>query len=229
MNIRISTPALEGVYQASKWLKIQVLAEKEELSDLFHRLGSFEIYPLTGLLNESQVPMAKELFLEECGNWVDLLKRGFIPSEPQLRKVLACAWSANADAVWLQKVPGEKYLMKISEPVVQVQAHSFTYSDADGVFRPMSMGQNAIFWGIQISYPQIYQNPKTMELLKVGESPNAELFSEARRWVRDMTRPTPFVVGGLKTNVPIRLGKNCFSWISSHPQLKEQGILVHGS
>jgi hypothetical protein len=93
----------------------------------------------------------------------------------------------------------------------------------------MSMGVKAIFWGIQISYPQIYQDPKSMELLKVGESNNSELFALVRSWVRDATRPTPFVVSGMKTNVPIRLGKQCFSWIGAHPQLKEQGIVVHGS
>ena len=226
---RISTPSQEGFYQASKWLKFQVLIDQNELDDLFQRMGSFGIYPLTGLLDESQVLLPQEAFLSEYGSWIEGLQRGVIPSDAQLRKILACAWSADSNALWLQSVPKEKFLMKISQPVIQCQAHSFTYSEADGVFRPMSMGLKAIFWGIQISYPQIYQDPKTMELLKVGESVNSHLFSTIRQWVRDATRPTPFVVSGLKTNVPIRIGKQCFAWIDAHPQLKEQGIIVDGS
>ena len=229
MNLRLSTPSEEGVYQASKWLKFQILVDKEELKTLFSQLGSFGIYPLTGLLNESQIPTPHEVFLEEYGSWIEGLKQGIVPTDAQLRKVLACAWSKDPNALWLQKVPGEKFLMKISEPVIQCQAHSFTYSEVDGVFRPLSMGLNAIFWGIQISYPQIYQHPKTMELLKVGESENSEMFTTIRQWVRDSTRPTPFVVNGVKTNVPIRLGKECFSWIHSHPELIKQKLAIHGT
>jgi len=218
---RISTPSQEGFYQASKWLKFQVLVDRSELSELFQRMGNFGIYPLTGLLDEPQVLMPKETFLSEYGSWIGGLQQGIIPTDVQLRKILACAWSADANALWLQPVPKEKFLMKISQPVIQCQTHSFTYSEVDGVFRPMSMGLNAIFWGIQISYPQIYQDPKSMELLKVGESANSYLFSTIRQWVRDVTRPTPFVVSGLKTNVPIRTGKQCFAWIDAHSQLKQ--------
>ncbi len=132
----------------------------------------------------------------------------------------------DLDAMWLQPVADGRFLMKIGKPVIQIQAHFFTYSSLDGVFRPMTMGPESIFWGLQFSFPQIYQNPKTMELLEVEESANSELFQKVRRWVRDATRATPFVVEGKKVNATIRIGKNCFSWIKNHPQLaaKKLGI-----
>jgi hypothetical protein len=219
MSLRVSQLALEGIYQGSKFLKIQVLCDREELKALFERLGEFWLFHLTGLGDGE--PIGQERFLEEYGKWVEGLKRGEVVEDGELKKVLAAALTKDLNALWKQEAGG-KFLVKMARPVVQVQAHFFTYSAIDGVFRPMTMGAGSIFWGLQFSFPQIYQDPKTMEFFET----DLQLFEEIRRWMRDFTRPTPFVVGGVKTNVPIRLGKNCFSWIGAHPQLKGQGISV---
>ncbi len=220
MTLRISTPAQEGNYQGSKFLKYQVLCDVEELKGLFERLAPFWTFPLTGLIEKENLPLPQDRFIKEYASWIDGLKQGKIPTDADLRKILACAFTADLDALWLQEVPGNRFLVKIAKPVVQVQAHYFTYSNIDGVFRPMSMGVGSVFWGIQLSYPQIYQDPKTMELLEVEESPNLELFQKIKSWVRDATRATPFIVEGKRVNAPIRIGKNCFSWIEQHPQLR---------
>lgn len=225
MTLKVSTPHLEGVYQGSKYLKYQVLADLNELKNLFDRLEPFYIYPLTGLGDGE--PIDPECFFIQYSSWIEKLKTGQVPADQELRSVLACAFTRELDALWKQEIPGGRYLMKMGKPVIQVQAHFFTYSPIDGVFRPMTMGSSNIFWGLQFSFPQIYQEPKTMELLEVEESPNRDLFQTIKEWVRDQTRPTPFIVDGKKTNVPIRLGKNCFSWINSHPQIREQKIGVH--
>jgi hypothetical protein len=223
MTLRISTLADEGVYQGSKYLKFQVLCDVEELKGLFD--GSFTIYPLTGLRDGA--PIEPEQFLEEYGTWVEELKQGRVPTDAALRRMLAAAFTAEPDALWKQEVPGNRFMIKMAKPVVQVQAHFFTYSPIDGVFRPMTMGTENIFWGLQFSFPQIYQDPKTMEFFEIDESPNAELFQKIKLWVRNETRATPFMVDGKRVNVPIRLGKNCFSWIHNHPQLIEQKIGVY--
>lgn len=225
MTLKTSTPALEGVYQGSKYLKFQVLCDAEELRVLFDAVEPCWIFPLTGVGDGKAIE--KERFITEYSTWIDGLKVGKMPSDVDLRRILAAALTVELDALWKQEVPGGRFIVKMAKPVVQVQAHFFTYSDLDGVFRPNTMGAKNIFWGLQFSFPQIYQDPKTMELLEVEESPNAELFQKIKLWVREYTRATPFVVGGKKTNVPIRLGKNCFSWIHNHPQLIEQGIDVH--
>ncbi len=227
MSLRISTPEKEGVYQGSKYLKFQVLCNEEELKHLFEKLGTFSIYLLTGLHEGEPIPHAQ--FLAEYRSWIEELKAGRTPTDQALRRVLASAWTVEEDALWKQEVPGKKYIVKVAKPLVQVQAHFFTYSSLDGVFRPMTMGPGNIFWGIQFSFPQIYQDPKTLELLEVEECPNAELFQKIKEWVRNDTRATPFLVGGKKTNVPIRLGKGCFSWIHLHPDLIQQQIGVHAN
>lgn len=227
MSLRVSTPEKEGVYQASKYLKYQVLCEVDELARLLESLSPFSMYHLTGLSNGEE--LESEVFLSAYGSWIQELKEGRIPKDEDLRKVLACAWTKEREALWKQEVPGNKYIIKMAKPLVQVQAHFFTYSSLDEIFRPMSMGPNQIFWGLQFSFPQIYQHPKTMELLEVEEELNCELFKKIKLWVREETRATPFIVSGKKTNVPIRLGKSCFSWINSHKQLQEQKIGVYAS
>ena len=219
MSLRTSTPQQEGVYQASKFLKFQVLCDREELEDLFGRMGEFWIYPLTGVGDGQEI--AKERFLSEWEKWIEELKAGRVPSDAMLRSVLACAWTKDESLLWKQEVVGGRFIVKMGGPVVQVQAHWFTYSDIDGVFRPMTMGPEAVFWGFQLSYPQLYQDPKTMEFV---EGEGSEMFQIIRQWVRDRTRPTPFLVGGKKVNAPIRIGKNCLEWIGNHPQLGKIGI-----
>ncbi|MBU6383932.1 MAG: hypothetical protein KGQ49_05485 [Verrucomicrobia bacterium] len=227
MTLRISTPEREGTYQGSKYLKYQVLCDENELGRLFQRLGAVWMYRLTGL--NDGAPIEPGRFLLEYAQWMAALREGRVPSDQALRSLLASAWTVEPDALWKQEVPGKQYIVKLAKPVVQVQAHFFTYSALDEVFRPMTMGPGNIFWGLQFSFPQIYQDPKTMEFLEVEECPNATLFQTIKQWVRDETRATPFVVAGKKTNVPIRLGKGCFSWIHRHPQLNEQKIGVYAS
>lgn len=227
MTLRSSNLQQEGVYQGSKYLKYQVLCDAEELAHLFEKLMPFAIYLLTGLSDGK--PIEQVRFVERYGSWIQNLKEGLVPTDLQLKQLLACAWTIDADALWKQEVPGGKFIVKVAKPVVQVQAHFFTYSAVDGIFRPMTMGYESIFWGLQFAFPQIYQDPKTMEFLEVDESPNLELFQKIKQWVRDETRATPFLVEEKRINVPIRLGKHCFSWIHKHPQLIQQRIGVYAN
>lgn len=223
MNLlRISSPEQEGVYQGSKWLKFQVLCQRDEIEQLFERLKPFYIFPLTGIVDGN--PISQEDFLSEYESWISGLKNGRVPEDRLLRKILAAAFTDDLDALWLQAA-GKGYLVKIAKPTLLVQAHFFSYSEMDGVFRPMSMGQGSIFWGLQFSFPGVYQDAKTMELKEVGKS---KMFESVRLWVREATRATPFVVEGKRSNSPIRLGKLCFSWIGNHPQLQTRGISIHG-
>lgn len=221
MILRISEPSVEGVFQASKWLKIQVLLDGDEMKSLIESLGTFWIFPMTGIVNGK--PIEHSFFIEEYSRWIADLKEGKLPNAESLRRIMAAVFTDDVNALWLQQVGNDKYLTKIRAPIVQVQTHYFSYSSVDQVFRPMSMGLNSIFWGLQFSFPQIYQDPKTMEFHQVSEM---ALFRKIQLWVRENTRATPFLVDGKKINSSIRLGKKCFPWINSHQQLIDQHIQV---
>lgn len=221
MTLRISQPAIEGVFQASKWLKIPVLLDGEEMKQFIDALGSFWIFHIGGISDGK--PIRHGFFVEEYVRIIEALKKGKLPTSEELRRIMAAVFIDDLNALWLQKIQEDKYLTKIGQPVVQVQTHYFTYSSLDQVFRPMSMGVNSIFWGLQFSFPQVYQDPKTMEFCEAKEG---ALFRKIQLWMRENTRATPFIVDGKRINSPIRLGKQCFSWINHHPQLIEQKIFV---
>lgn len=214
MILHISDPETEGVFQASKWLKIQVLLDAIELKELIETLGSFWIFQIGSI--GSGEPMNREALLSEYQQLVEELKKGISP-----KSMKAVVFVDDLDALWLQKVGEEKYLTKISKPVVHVQTHFFTYSE--GNFRSMSMGTTSIFWGLQFSFPGLYQDPKTMEF---HQARLGALFRKIQLWIREKTRATPFLVDVHKINSSMRIGKKCFSWIHSHPQLIAQNIKI---
>ena len=92
----------------------------------------------------------------------------------------------------------------------------------------MVLSTESVTWGIQFSYPQLYQDPKSYRITKVVDSsefPNTSVFARMLKWLRHHTLPTPFSVDGQRVNVPIRIGRSCLEWIHMHPQLKEQHSL----
>ncbi len=231
MNLRVSTPAIEGPYEAAKWLKIQVLADASEIASLFQRLGAIELYLLGTPSPQEELCFSQESFLAAVQRWTDKLQRGEALSQADFRSTLACGMTLDRDCFWLQELQGERFLAKIKQPVVQIQAHFFTVAQEEKTFHSMVFGKESIFWGVQFSYPQIFMDPQSGDFKKVDSSfINTKLFQEIRRWSRDETRATPFLLRDEKINVPIRLGKNCFSWISKHPQLAINNLgVVHAS
>jgi len=218
---RISTLELEGRFQAAKWLHIQALVEPEELELLFEH--PFDLYPLSGAFPLQKFPIEKQFFLSIYRSWITRLKDGNAPDEEELRTYQALAWAHDASALWLQKVAGERYIARPCEPVIQCQVHQMGYSTIDGLFRPMVLSNESIFWGLQFSFPQVYQHPKTGELFETKVS---ELFQALRKWSREHTVATPMLVDGKRINLPMRLGKRCFSWINNHPHLKAKHLAV---
>lgn len=211
--LRLSTLKQEGTYQAAKWLKVQALVTREELSALFAVWRPFSLHPLTGIVEVAEVNPEK--FLDAYGEWILALQGGQVPTAPSLRKWLAIAATATEDALWLQQVGEGRFLVKIREPVVQIQAHHFAISG--GEVRPGVMGSHTIFWGLQFSFPTVYQSQATGDLIQVDEAfPNMRLWAAMRQWVRDWTRPTPFMIDGKRVMSPIRIGNG---WLGGHPQL----------
>lgn len=215
--------------QASKWLKFQALVSREEISHLIEALGYFEIY-FTGILTKSgEEQVSKEDFLNKYSFYIEALMQGEIPDESLYRSFFNTVFTVSSTCLYAIPASNGRQLIRIYKPVIQLQAHSMDYSTLDGKFRSMVFGVDSILWGLQFSYPQLYLEPTTKEILNVvncEQFPNNALFKKLQKWLRQETIPTPFQVGSTKTNVPIRLGKKCLSWINTHPQLSKKGLLV---
>jgi hypothetical protein len=226
---RLSSVHVEGVLSVSKWIKSQVLLDDEEMEALLKELAPLSIFIVSQPVTRDLYTVSSTDFLKKYRDYVVALKRGEVPQEAPLRPYLSSIFTATPEILYAQEVRPQSYLIRALKPVIQLQVHHFFVSDVDGRVHPMVLSDESVTWGIQFSYPQLYQDPKSCDFFKVNEStdfPNTALFMKLIRWLRRESRPTPLSFRGVKTYTPIRLGKKCFSWIHNHPRLVSKGIGV---
>jgi hypothetical protein len=229
LPIRISSPKTEGILQVSKWLKVQLFLDADEMEELIKTLAPTSLVVVSEPIKADEAIIAPKVFLERYADYTDLLKRGRVPIPEEFRRFFSCAISSILETFYAIPTGNDKFLIKPTKPVLQLQAHHFFYSDLDGKFHPMVLSSDSISWGLQISYPQLYQDPVTRQVVKVTDSPdfpNTALFAKLLKWMRNNTLPTPFEVKGTRINSPIRIGKKSLTWIKNHPQLKQKSIQV---
>ena len=208
----------------SKWVRIPFLVDKEELADLFTYVGEIQFYEVQKVTQEGEGIFSSAEFLDRYTPYVEDLKSGRLPLYSRYRSLFSPVLSITSDVLYSLGVGGGRRLLKVEKPSVQMQVNQIAFSPTEGEFRTQVYGQDTITWGIQLSFPHLFQDPITQEIIEAKHFINTPLFRAIQKWIRANTRPTPFLVGKKRINAPIRLGKQCFSWIENHPQLKEKGI-----
>lgn len=213
--------------EASKWLEIQALLAPEEMETLFAHLntsvGPIHIYRTGTVTPVGEGEVSQGTFLETYQTYANALKQGLMPQTD--RTLFSSVLSLSPQMLTVMKIGEDRQLQKLVRPCVQLQNHSMGYSEEDGKFYSMVFGPESITWGLQFSYPQLFLDPVTKEICKVGETPdfpNTALFRHIQRWIRHNTIPTPMQTPRGSINLPVRLGKECLSWINHHPQFKNR-------
>lgn len=232
MSLRESTLAAEGPLLVSRPLKIPFLLDVDEMNQLFAELfkdyRTLTLYKVAGITPRGEEELPPAVFLTKYADYIQHLKNGETVDETLFRPYFSLFLSI-LDTI-LYAIPVESnVLVRATRPILQMQSHHLSYTQGEGEFRSLAYGQNTLSWGLQISYPTVYQDAKTQEVYDVKETPefpNTAVFRSFQRWIRHNTLPTPFLVEGKKINVPARLGKSCFSWINRHPGLIAAGVRV---
>lgn len=216
--------------QASKWIKIPVLLDHEEMKLLLDHLESTDLYQTWKVTCPGEEIIPHVEFLDIYASYIQSLKSGNEPDESLYQGAFSSVLTNDRAVISILPVKQDKQIVRLISPAIQMRPATVGYSSEDGQFRSMILGKDRIIWGIEFSYPGIFQSQKSSDIEKVDDRfSNTALFKRLQRWIRHHTMPTPFIVGGKRTNVPIRLGKNCFSWINHHPKLQTLGIKCHGS
>lgn len=213
--------------QVSKWLSCPMLIDEIEMEDLFEYIDPFEIFVASGLMPQGEGLILKNEFLDCYSHYIESLRKGVLPNDARMLRYFSTILTRYREALYAVHVDANRQMVKVDQPVVQLQMHRISLG-ADKKFRSMALGQDSIHWGIQFSYPQLYQNAE-MQVITIRESsdfPNSAMFKSIQKWMRDKTVATPFIVDQQRVNVPIRLGKACFAWINNHPQLKAADLQV---
>lgn len=224
----VCKPGEKQPMEASKWLNCQVLLDEHEMQSLFSALDPFHIF-LTGVVvKPGEGEISQKAFLECYAEYVQALRNGQVPLEKSYRPYFSASLTIDPQGLFAVDA-GERQIIRVARPAIQLQSHMMGYSKVDGKFRSMILGKDTFLWGIQFSYPQLYHDLTLKEALKVDDSPafpNTKIFRQLQRWMREATIPTPFLVNGTIINVPARLGKRCLSWINQHPQLTTHHLKI---
>lgn len=218
--------------QASKWLKTAALLSPEEMSHLVEELSPAKFYITGSVVAPGEGQIAPSRFLEVYCDYINQLRMGIKPKAQDVQPWFSCSVTCDEDSIQELNPTPEKQLYRVVRPVIQFQHHTMDYSPADGKFHSMIHGSQTIDWGIQFSYPQLFQDPQTKQIVPVDVTeafPNTALFKNISRWMRQYTLPTPFIVQQVIINAPIRIGRECLDWIHFHPDLNRKGITVDQS
>lgn len=227
--MQLSHPKVEGVMQASKWLSHRALLDVREMEALLSSLPPFLIYNVSELVDLEEAIIPHEKFLSKYIDYVTSLKAGLIPDEKEYKPYFSAAISATSDSLYAIEAKEGKFIIKPKEPIIQLNFHHFTFSEKHNAFHSMVHSKQAVTWGIQFAFPQLYSNSidnDVIEVYKNSEFPNTELFKTLAKWIRGGTIPAPFKVGEIPINATFRLGKECKSWIHTHVQLETVGLSV---
>ena len=98
--IRLSSPKEEGILQVSKWIKVQVLLDKEEMHDLLKALGPVYFVVVAEPVNADNAVISPDEFLENYGNYLHTFKADC--------RFFSSALSSTLDAFYSLPVGKEK-------------------------------------------------------------------------------------------------------------------------
>ncbi len=218
------------LFLASKWLHFDLLIDTENMRGLLAALGSplFQVSTL-GVAKKGSSLLNEKTFLEIWQRYLDVLKSGELPQDGEFRFFFTCCFTKYLEALHFLDVGSDREIVSPLEPLLQMQIHRFHYSKEDKKFHSMSFGEKSISWGVRISYPQLFQFPDTRiveDATSEERFKNAALLLQLKNWVRSYTQPTPFLVDGKKIYQPMRIDKECLSWIDRHAHLRREGLQI---
>jgi len=204
---------------AAQWMKIPVLLELEEMRQLLITLGSPHLFFMGVLVPPGGGSCSCEEFLRLYDLYLQEMKQGI---EPKTRH-FAMIWTQDVHAVERQQMSdGREKIIPIA-PVLQVQPHTLQFDREQQTCRSMLYGSGGMPWGLTFSYPHVIEVDH--EIVTVGHQfPNTAIFHKLRQYVRDHTRPTPLIFDEKKVNVPMRLGKQCFTWVGTTKWMLQEKI-----
>lgn len=186
---------------ASRYVHIQLLVTADEMEDLFKDLTPFELYNVSQVTENPRVE--KKAFLKAYRTYFEAYQRGEVEID---RPLFSLALSRDESAIQFKEMVDGRLLARIIKPVIQMRAHSYTV--AGGKLHTMTFGKDAVSWGIQLSFPHLYEDIATKEVVDTLKSgtPNIDLFKTLRQWVRNRTKPATLDIEGEAKKTPLRKG-----------------------
>lgn len=207
----------------SKIIKIPIFLEPSEFKSFI--LYILEASPEAILFDTQKVLLCNEGLhpltdlIDSYYEYITALLRNEAYSSPLFSYALS-----ETDTIFASlALSDNRQLIRTLKPPIQLQPHSFYYSAESQNFYSMVFGEQSLSFGVQISYPLLYQDPESgeaIEIQKAASFPNFALFQKIRFYIRHNTVPLSLAVEGKKMNLPIRVGKKALSLSARYFQLR---------
>lgn len=220
-NLSISLPSKEGILRCSKWVSYTFLISLNELQYLFDILSNFYLINTFEPCPLEKAVLPHAAFLEIYNKYIKLLANGDIPDPSLYKKAFYHSISSSLENLYAMEV-SKGYLIKPKKPLIFLRPAAITYSELDQKLRSTLPSQKTILWGLEASYPQIYENSLTREtktIINDFNYPNSSLFHILRKTLRKLSEPFQLQLPDKKIMTPFRIGKEVKNWIHHHPQL----------
>ena len=205
----------------SKWLKHALLLTKEEMESLYAIWVSHPLISPVHKATREDWRIGKEDFFRRYIEYLEHVQTKDEIPPPEMRKQLTLLLAGAVEDLYAIAMPKEQFFIKARRPVIQLQMYHAFFSAEDQQIHPMAMHERSFSFGLQISYPQIYEDPITQEFIKVLQAenfPSTLLYQETLQWIRRNTRPFCYTQNGEEKVAPFRVGKQRVDWRGFHKQ-----------
>lgn len=220
--LRTSTVEIEGEYKCAKWLHHAVLFSESELEDFLSCLGPCFFLPLAEPVSQGSWCVRKEVVIDRYREYLEMVRNQSDLPSSTVRRFFSLGLTSSLEDVYALPLSGDRIFIKPCRPIVQVQLYR-CYFSAEKKFHPMILHPNSFSFGLQFSYPQIYEDPHTHQFSKVLQDvtfSNTKVYKNIVSWIRSHTKPFTVVADGIVIPAPFRVGKGGEDPLSYHLGLK---------
>lgn len=197
MDLVVSTPKEQGHYLVSKWLRFQLLLTVETFKELLDFLSVEVLFGVAGPDVKEELVYSKETYLAVYKAYLEALQRRDEKLIKELMKKLCVAIAYEKQAFYQIELADNRCLIKIKEPSIQFRPFNFIYHKELQQFLMQVKSKEAINFGLEISFPQIFQDPKTAQILHVFKDQklvSARGFKKVQSFVKSKTKPAKFLI-----------------------------------
>ncbi len=231
MHLKTSTLQEEGSYRASKWLSFYCLFSDLELQSIIEKLEVLRVFNLSQVGNEKKLSLDKLDFFNFYKNYLEAMRLDQKEVLGEISKAMNLGVCFELEDYYKLSVGDNRFIIKNKAPIIQIHPFSFRYDRILHKFFDQAKSSDAIFFGLEFKFPQIYQDPKTskvIEVYKEGIDINAKKFKILRRFIKDSSRPARFLIDGEKKVATFRVGLESKKIAKEQLSLKDNQIQFMG-
>lgn len=212
---------MKPIYEVSKFLTLQMLITPQEFRMMRGSFGKLLWFDNSRLVSSDQ-PLSE--------NEVDQMYAEYFESlfSKNQKTLPGLAVTAEKEAVVAVKVGENRWMIKPKTPIMQFKQHQFICGKTGEFFSGVH-GDEVVRWGFELSFPQMYVDPESKEVIHVMKDAaflNSEVFRMAMKWMRYHTRPAQFLINGKIKRATFRLGKEAISYAKDLVDLKRHEMVL---